>query len=666
MKHIYKEIRLGERIMLRIGKSYIVRKNEVSRLCADIIINGYSETLWFSVNSLQEEYLSLGRADPFLMLVLPLAMRGGHEIICEDYLSERLYYQLSNYLIPTLSATGNFYFPVKITAHLVAEKYVNQGAVGIGFSNYQHFSNLINKQDEEGIYPLTHLVVFNCGSFSEKQNEESFQERCQQAEKIAKDRNLKTVYVDTNIQNIIQEEYLTVSSFRNISCVLALQGLFSVYLFSSDYSISNYKLDFKDSARYDLLTMPFSSTESLSVYLIDGEMKNRRKGFNNHKKEYIKIGFPYIEKKENGIYLCAKVSWKNQEHIMYFSVKGKYGSYLTIDRADAFVIGLLTKAMREDMNIICDAPLTRRLLYQLNNYLIPIMSSNMDEYHSIRVQAEPTDVILESVGAVGTGWTAGVDSMFTYMDNYKNAKGRYKLTHLLIANNGAIEGDRAKDTLKKMVEKTETGFAAETGMEVIGVDTNLQELCHEDFIAVVSFRHTAVILALQKLFRAFLISSSYSFSNFSFVADNIGFYELAILNCFETDNTVIYSSGGVFSRLQKIEKLADFSLAQKYLHPCIYALRDNCGQCGKCIRTETALYGLGSLKYFSKVFDVKEFEQNKDWYFMQLLLHQENADVRDVLALLHQKGIKLTGAKRKVKGILLKRYFQKIREKCRI
>ncbi|MDY2726928.1 MAG: hypothetical protein SOV36_08940, partial [Anaerostipes faecalis] len=99
--------------MLRIGKSYIVRKNEVSRLCADIIINGYSETLWFSVNSLQEEYLSLGRADPFLMLVLPLAMRGGHEIICEDYLSERLYYQLSNYLIPTLSATGNFYFPVK-------------------------------------------------------------------------------------------------------------------------------------------------------------------------------------------------------------------------------------------------------------------------------------------------------------------------------------------------------------------------------------------------------------------------------------------------------------------------------------------------------------------------------------------------------------------------
>ena len=63
--------------------------------------------------------------------------------------------------------------------------------------------------------------------------------------------------------------------------------------------------------------------------------------------------------------------------------------------------------------------------------------------------------------------------------------------------------------------------------------------------------------------------------------------------------------------MHKLKMLADFSLAQRYLHPCIYALRNNCCQCEKCIRTEVVLYGFGALERFDTVFDIEGFEENK-------------------------------------------------------
>ncbi len=63
--------------MIKIGKNYIVNEKESARLCADISINDYSFTVWFSVNNEQKEYLSGGISDPFVMAVLPLVLREG-------------------------------------------------------------------------------------------------------------------------------------------------------------------------------------------------------------------------------------------------------------------------------------------------------------------------------------------------------------------------------------------------------------------------------------------------------------------------------------------------------------------------------------------------------------------------------------------------------------
>lgn len=257
--------------MLRIGKTYLKRSEGSTRLCADISTNGRGITLWFAVDSAQEDWLALGRADAFVMALLPGAMRGGHEIVCEDLMSERLHFQLANGLIPTLAFAGELYRPIQITAPLTAEGLPNQGAVGTGFSGGADCLYTIMSHGKDSEFPLSHIAVFNNGHF---EDENSFQINCQYAQRFAAEQRLETVTVNTNIPDTLSERFLDVYSFRNIACVLALGRLFYTYFFSSGHDAAHFELDFRNSATFDLLTTRCSSTESLAFYHA-GEEKRR-------------------------------------------------------------------------------------------------------------------------------------------------------------------------------------------------------------------------------------------------------------------------------------------------------------------------------------------------------------------------------------------------------
>lgn len=96
--------------MIKIGKSYIMCEGAQARLCADISFDKTSFTLWFSVNTSQEDYLSVGLADAFVIAVLPFVLfdkgKVGHRIVCEDSISAGLRYQLENYFLPAFEYSG--------------------------------------------------------------------------------------------------------------------------------------------------------------------------------------------------------------------------------------------------------------------------------------------------------------------------------------------------------------------------------------------------------------------------------------------------------------------------------------------------------------------------------------------------------------------------------
>lgn len=366
----------------------------------------------------------------------------------------------------------------------------------------------------------------------------------------------------------------------------------------------------------------------------------------SHDKQPVIVKTPYLEEVSRGVRLCAQADLQDGKRTLWFEVEKKYSEYLTDDRADAWVAALLTTAMREGRDIVCEAPVTRRLLYQLKHYLIPMMANNMDVFHPVTIHAQPAEQKLSCAGAAATGWTGGADSMFTYMQSTE--KELPALTHLLITSNGALEEADNSAMLKQLVEQAKNGFAKDAGLDVIGVDTNLQDVIPEPFLAVASFRHGAVVLALQKLFRYFFFSSAYEFSRFAFDADNSFYYDLATFSCFETDTTVFYAAGGAYSRAQKLQALSSFPPAYKYLHPCIHVRGRNCGRCGKCVRTEAALYALGTLERFSEVFDLKEFERRKDWYIAQVLANEKSQHYGEVLVLLRHRGIEPSAEARRM------------------
>ena len=353
----------------------------------------------------------------------------------------------------------------------------------------------------------------------------------------------------------------------------------------------------------------------------------------------IYIGTPYVREEKERTALCADITLEGKRQEVWFSVEQCYGCFLTEDRADAFVIGFLTTAMRLGEDICCEAPVTRRLHYQLNTCLIPAMAANMEIYHPICVHAPVTDQPLPCEKAVGTGWTGGVDSMYTLMRHLSPREPGRKLTHLLTANVGTLESGHDSRLVNWMAENARAGIAAELGLKVISVDSNIQLLQQENYLAVAAFRLPAAVLAVQKLFGVFLHSGAYEFSRFSFVQENSAYYELLPLTCFETDCTVFYSTGSHISRIRKLEELSGFPPAEKYLHPCIYQERGNCGKCGKCVRTMGALYALGTLDRFGQVFDLADFRENLSDRMASILQKSSSQHYGEVLAVMKQRGV---------------------------
>ena len=61
---------------------------------------------------------------------------------------------------------------------------------------------------------------------------------------------------------------------------------------------------------------------------------------------------------------------KKETKECYFEFEPEYSKFLCDERSDAFVTGLLTTAMENNMDIEFEAPISEQLYYQLMTYYI--------------------------------------------------------------------------------------------------------------------------------------------------------------------------------------------------------------------------------------------------------------------------------------------------------
>ena len=315
--------------------------------------------------------------------------------------------------------------------------------------------------------------------------------------------------------------------------------------------------------------------------------------------------------------LSAIIDMSGMEKELWIEVDKKWGEYLCHERSDAFLLGVIHFAMRNGYDIVCDAPVSEELLYNVTEHLIPILHKTAKNWHYPKISATSTSKSLKNAGAVGTAISGGVDS-FHALINHHDPKETFKpaVTHLIIGNLGNYHDYKTygKEQIKDDSTKLAKVVAKAFNLPLIVLDSNITDAIRGAYHY--SFKTAFSIYAMQKLYKTYLYASSYDYTYFSLTDHGTKygfFYDLLTVDFFSTRQLRIYSEGGAFDRVQKTLRISDNPVAQEHLLVC-FSEGKNCGRCAKCRRTMLTLDMHGKLENFRKSFPVDYFKDNVEEY----------------------------------------------------
>lgn len=341
----------------------------------------------------------------------------------------------------------------------------------------------------------------------------------------------------------------------------------------------------------------------------------------------IHIEKPFVTLDDASAKLSAYISIDGKREEVWFSVDKKYGQYLCHERGDAFVLLVLNYAMRNGHDIISEAPIGEYLYYNINTYLIDALCEYNRHFYRTIIKADIDTSILPSAGAVGTGISCGVDSLYAMAMESDAKFPHHKLTHLMFNNVGSHgEGEKASVLYERRKERP-MKIAKELGYEIIFGDSNAMDVVRQNHYLTHTYSSMFAVFCLQKLFSVyFYASSAAKYEDFSFIDDGRrgpGTYEVLSLRDFSTDQLRGYSQGENKQRLQKLRKVVEYRPAYEYLHVCLVSEK-NCGTCEKCVRTLLGIDALGKIDAFANVFDVDYYKAHKKWYLQRMMYRRAN------------------------------------------
>ena len=334
----------------------------------------------------------------------------------------------------------------------------------------------------------------------------------------------------------------------------------------------------------------------------------------------LRVRKPEIISTPTGARIQAKFDNNGMEDVLWYEVEDKYKEYLSEDRADGFVIGLLLYAMQIGSDIEVLSPMSTRLYYTVNKYLIPLLSQ-VNGYKNIKMYCkELISTPLETKGVVGTGLSCGIDSFSTIIDHAGDRCPEiYQITHFTFFNVGSNGHDKYKSSALFRERAAKAKKAAdELGKELITVDSNLSEILKLGFEATHTLRSMSAVLILQNLFSVYYYSSAVHVANFKLSQSSIAYYDIYSLSMLSTESIDLFSSCATKTRIEKTRMVANFKPSYKYLDVCVKD-NANCSKCFKCLRTLFTLELLGKLDLYSSVFDLRAYYSERNKYIAYIL-----------------------------------------------
>ena len=270
-----KQIRLG-RPVLESGKDSV-------RLTSDLQMDGLKK-LYFEVASDKKDYLASDRLDAFVIMVLRQALLTGSDIYCDAPVTSDLLYMLNESLIPTLVRKIDRFQDVKVHAEPcepcggteVITGY--SGGVDCLYTISRHHGNSA-EGDEKANLKLDGVACFDAGVYEEfgEARTQMYETALSQTQEIASKLGLGCIGVRCNIQDIVDEHYLSVGSYRLIACAMVISRRVGTFLYSGAYGFSVFSIDINNSFYYELLLADVFTTRAFRIYISGGVQKRIEK-----------------------------------------------------------------------------------------------------------------------------------------------------------------------------------------------------------------------------------------------------------------------------------------------------------------------------------------------------------------------------------------------------
>jgi hypothetical protein len=224
------------------------------------------DALWYSVPLEYADVLAVGSPDAFVIGLLPAAMEEGRGIVVKGSLSERLFYNLTNYLMPILEGVRPELSTVEILPDDLTLRRAKGPAVASGFSGgIDSFSVLADHfigSVPQG-YRLTHLLFNNVGAHGPgPEGQRAFEWRRRALLPAVQELGLPLITIESNIDQILTGRFDLTHTIRNVSAAHALQSLIGKFLYASCFRYEDVGVHpAHDIAYADPLTVHLLSTE---------------------------------------------------------------------------------------------------------------------------------------------------------------------------------------------------------------------------------------------------------------------------------------------------------------------------------------------------------------------------------------------------------------------
>ncbi len=370
--------------------------------------------------------------------------------------------------------------------------------------------------------------------------------------------------------------------------------------------------------------------------------------------------------------VAVQLEYCNRSNECYYLIPEAYSDLVDTETCDSFVLSMFQVAMFYGEDLEIDGLVSEQLLINLNEDVIPALNAFNSKYHWIKITAtkQYNRPIFNGRG-VGTGFSGGVDSFLTFVNNFVHPiSDERKITHSFFFNVGSHGVSDEPEELKRISGQFESryeylsAYPREIGLPFIKVDSNIHCFQPLGHIENCSFVTPAAGLLFQKGLNKYLLSSGgYNYKEklealLHGEDTDTSLLDPLILPYFSTENLQFSSVGTKFNRIAKLQELAIYEPAMRYLNICYRhdELAENCSVCEKCGFTLLMLDVLGCIDKFAPSFDIAAYRQREKYFVAKALCFAKtDAYYADICRVAQERGIDLR-AKTSLANILAARF----------